>query len=140
MRMKGCLLIWRSFAKNTASGSNHHLVTLLLPLGIRTNVSVEESRMQNEKRPSHHFSLYTNSILSVPAMYVNKKSYKIFFFSQTIIAHNSPYKTGLGLNWLCFLAAQNRKIPHNTLSYKTLRQFNPPENWLCFFKSPIHLI
>jgi hypothetical protein len=43
---------------------------------------VEESQMRIEKRPSHHCSLYTIGILSVPAVHVNKKSYKIIFLAK----------------------------------------------------------
>ena len=47
---------------------------------------------------------------------------------KTIVAPN------LALNWLCFIAAPNRKILHNPLSYRYLSTFKPFENWLCFFK------
>jgi len=40
----------------------------------------------------------------------------------------------LALNWLCFLAAQNHKNPHISLSYRYLNSFCPFGNWLCFFK------
>ena len=40
----------------------------------------------------------------------------------------------LALNWLCFFAARNRKNPHIPLSCRYIRSFQPPANWVCFFK------
>jgi len=39
----------------------------------------------------------------------------------------------LALNWVCFFADPKREILHNHLSAKTLRQFRPTANWVCFF-------
>jgi len=40
----------------------------------------------------------------------------------------------IGFDWVCFSPPSKREILYNPLSYKTLRQFSPTANWLCFFK------
>ena len=46
----------------------------------------------------------------------------------------SEQRRQIGFVWLCFFAASKHEILHNHLSYKTMRQFRPTANWLCFFK------
>jgi hypothetical protein len=59
-----------------------------------------------------------------------------FVFSNCLF---NPQKiwglNNIGFVWLCFFAAQNRKILHKHLSAKILHQFDAPANWVCFFKS-----
>jgi len=58
--------------------------------------------------------------------------FQIGFQPPAVLGANRDWLC-LALNWVCFFAAQNRKMLHNPLSYKTLRHFHPATNWLCFF-------
>jgi hypothetical protein len=79
---KSCLLIWRSFAKEFGLRFEPLSGYFLLPfLVFGLLFYVEESQLQVEKGPSHHFSVNTNRILQKSAGPVKtKKSYNKLFF------------------------------------------------------------